>query len=160
MTQYKFNIISCILILSLVSCSIKPAIENLPFDDQIKAYKIATNDSDYKAYYDLAMLYLVDNNAELAIKNFKQCIRHNPEYYDAYNNLGYVYFQMNQLDEAILNYKKALFIKKDLGIAHYNLALAYFKTEQIDLCVKHIKLAKYHEPALTEKVNKMMLILP
>lgn len=162
MNTFKYNLITSILLLLLASCSSKPDITNLPFDEQIKEYKIkiATNDADYKAYYDLAMLYIVDNDSELAIKNFKNCIRHNPEYYDAYNNLGYVHFKLNQLDEAILNYKKALFVKNDLGIAHYNLALAYLENNQIDLSVKHIKLAKYYDPSLTEQVNKMMLILP
>jgi len=59
------------------------------------------------AFYDSGKLYHIDGQHELAIQDYTEAIRLDPEYAKAYNNRGLTYQSLGQVEEAERDFAKA-----------------------------------------------------
>ena len=85
-------------------------------------------------YYNLANLFLNQNNLNEATKNYYRALSWNPNMKEAHNNLGVVLAFQGKLKEAIIHFKAALKIKPNDPGATKNLkkALAMLKVNEIE----------------------------
>ena len=63
---------------------------------------------------------------DLAITNYNQAIKLNPQMGKAYNNRGIVYVAKGKLNEAIADFTKAIELDPKNGKAYNNRAVAYY----------------------------------
>lgn len=76
---------------------------------------IQENPDNVQAYSDIAWsaLYKFPKNPDLAIKNFNNALKIDPEKADFYFGLGLAYLNKNQTNSAIENFNKAKEINPD-----------------------------------------------
>lgn len=86
---------------------------------------INTDEKYYKAYYNLANLYLADDKYNMAIDNYKKAIKLNKENPYVYYNLGCAYIKNGEIKKAKTELTKAVTLKNDIANIHYNLAYVY-----------------------------------
>ena len=98
-------------------------------DDAEFMYKKAINADNkfYKAYYNLANLYLTKNQPNLAIENYKLALKYNKEFAPAYYNLGCAYLKINDLKKAKGAFHDAIYFQPTVADYYYNLAYVYKK---------------------------------
>lgn len=117
------------------SAAVKPFNEGLSksqkanYKDALVDFETALKfDKDYRIYYQIGFAQQNLNNAEEAVKAYKNTIKAKPDFDAAYNNLGNVYFSQGNYQDAIDNFQKVLDISKDDTIKNavkFNMALAY-----------------------------------
>jgi tetratricopeptide (TPR) repeat protein len=76
------------------------------------------------AYNNRGVAYRLKANYDLAIKDFNEAIRLEPNYANAFNNRGVAYRNRGDLDRAVADYDQAIPIKPDYFAAFYNRGLA------------------------------------
>ena len=104
------------------------------------------------AYLNLGVVYLMDDNQALAIKNFLNAIETKPDYAEAYFNLGTVYYKQKLLKQAEEAFTKAIELRPDYGRAHYSLGFLYLDQKKYDLAKEHAdKAIEYGVPFKTLK---------
>ena len=86
---------------------------------------INTDEKYYKAYYNLANLYLADDKYNMAIENYKKATKLNKENPYVYYNLGCAYIKNGEIKKAKTELTKAVTLKNDIADIHYNLAYVY-----------------------------------
>ena len=86
---------------------------------------INTDEKYYKAYYNLANLYLADDKYNMAIDNYKKAIKLNKENPYVYYNLGCAYIKTGEIKKATTELPKAVTLNNDIAHIHYNLAYVY-----------------------------------
>ena len=86
---------------------------------------IFANPKYYKAYYNLANLYLADEKYNAAVENYKKAIKLHKENPYVYYNLACAYIRMADLKKAKTELIKAVTLKNDIPEIHYNLAYVY-----------------------------------
>lgn len=79
----------------------------------------------YKAYYNLANLYLADEKYNAAVENYKTAIKLNKENPYIHYNLGCAYIKLGEIKKAKSEFIKAVTLKNDIAEVHYNLAYIY-----------------------------------
>lgn len=90
----------------------------------------AINPKFYKAYYNSGCLLLKKKDYELAIENFKLCLKYNKDFAWANYNLGCVYFELGEYKKAKKYFIRAINQKNNEKNFYYNLALTYKKLNQ------------------------------
>ena len=86
------------------------ALEEEEKDAQIESFVTLT-------YNGLGYAYFAQEQYDLAIRNYKEALKRQPEYVTALNNLGHAY-QRNKLNaQALENYEKALGLDKKTAVA-------------------------------------------
>lgn len=108
-------------------------------DNAIFMYQKAINTDKkyYKAYYNLANIYLADSKYNMAIENYKKAISFNKENPYIYYNLGCTYLKLGEVKKARSAFQQAVTLKNDVAEFHYNLAYAY-------KCLKKQKMAQIY----------------
>ena len=86
---------------------------------------ISTNPKYYKAYYNLANIYLSEERYNMAIENYKKAIRYNQTNPYVYYNLSCAYIKLGKIRDAKNALIKAVTLKNDIPEVHYNLAYVY-----------------------------------
>ena len=86
---------------------------------------ININPKYYKAYYNLANIYLSEERYNMAIDNYKLASKYNPANPYVYYNLGCAYIKQGKIKNAKNALIKAVSIKNDIPEFHYNLAYVY-----------------------------------
>lgn len=96
-------------------------------DNAIFMYQKAINTDKkyYKAYYNLANIYLADERYNMAIDNYKKALLYNRENPYICYNLGCAYLKQGNIKKAKTNFIKAVTLKNDVPEFHYNLAYVY-----------------------------------
>lgn len=96
-------------------------------DNAIFMYQKAINTDKkyYKAYYNLANLYLADERYNMAVENYKKAISITKENPYVYYNLGCAYLKLGEVKKARSAFQQAVTLKNDVAEFHYNLAYAY-----------------------------------
>ena len=96
-------------------------------DNAIFMYQKAINTDAkyYKAYYNLANIYLADEKYNMAIDNYKKALKYNKENAYIYYNLACAYLKQGEVKEAKSSLIRAITLKNDVAEFHYNLAYVY-----------------------------------
>ncbi len=67
----------------------------------------------HQAYFRIAHTYLIQNNAEQAMRNFRKAIHLDPDNADYRAELGRVQYELDQSPQALISYREALRIRPD-----------------------------------------------
>lgn len=110
---------------------------------------INTDEKYYKAYYNLANLYLAEERYNMAIDNYKKAVSLNKENPYAHYNLACAYIKAGEIKKAKNSLIKAVTLKNDIPEVHYNLAFVYNSLGKAK--VAQIYLDNYNK--LTENQN-------
>lgn len=96
-------------------------------DNAIFMYQKAINTDSkyYKAYYNLANIYLADERYNMAVENYKKAVSLNRQNPYAYYNLGCAYLKLGEVKKAKSAFIQAVTLKNDVPEFHYNLAYTY-----------------------------------
>jgi tetratricopeptide (TPR) repeat protein len=85
------------------------------------------------AFDNRGVAYRLKGEYDLALQDYEQAIRLNPDNANAYNNLGVIYRIKGEYDRAIAAYDEAIWLKNsDFPAAFYNRALAYADKSEYD----------------------------
>lgn len=79
----------------------------------------------YKAYYNLANMYLDEDKPYLAIETYNKAKKANPDFPYTYYNLGCAYLKIGNLKKAKYAFLAAVETKNTVADFHYNLAYTY-----------------------------------
>ena len=77
------------------------------------------------AFYDSGKLYHIDVQQELAIQDYTEAIRLDPQYAIAYYTRGYAYYDLGQYERAIQDYDEAIRLNPQYANAYYNRGGSY-----------------------------------
>ena len=77
------------------------------------------------AFYDSGKLYHIDGQHELAIQDYTEAIRLDPQYAIAYRGRGVVYSDLGQHQRSIQDYDEAIRLDPQSAIAYYNRDVTY-----------------------------------
>ena len=86
---------------------------------------IFADEKYYKAYYNLANIYLADEKYNAAIENYKLALKYNKNNPYIHYNLACAYIKTAEIKKAKTELIKAVTIKNDIPEIHYNLAYIY-----------------------------------
>ncbi len=96
--------------MSLFQKAIKTAEQLEEIDDQTKDYVTLT-------YNGLGYTYFAQEQYDLAIRNYKEALKRQPDYVTALNNLGHAYERKKLNVQALENYEKALELDSKNAVA-------------------------------------------
>lgn len=109
-------------------------------DNAVFMYQKAINTDSkyYKAYYNLANIYLSEERYNMALDNYKKAVKLNSTNPYVYYNMGCAYIKLGDMKKAKTALLKAVTLKNDIPEVQYNLAYVYknlnkSKTAQIYL---------------------------
>jgi len=92
----------------------------------------------YKAYYNLANIYLEQARYNIAIENYKKAIKYNQSNPYVYYNLACAYLKQGKNKEAKSALIKSVTLKNDIPEVHYNLAYVYKKLNKPKLAQAYL----------------------
>jgi tetratricopeptide (TPR) repeat protein len=78
---------------------------------------IDLDEKNYRAFYNLGLIYFEFKEMKKALKLFNKALKFNPNYKYAYYNIGIVYEYQNELKKALKFYDKALDIDENFSYA-------------------------------------------
>lgn len=88
---------------------------------------ILADSKNYKAYYNLGVLYFNEEKYALALENFKKAKKYNLEHPNIYYNLGCTYLKLGEFKKAKNELLYAIQLKNTEPDYYYNVAIAYKK---------------------------------
>jgi tetratricopeptide (TPR) repeat protein len=97
----------------------------VPLEDAVPYFtrELKTNRSHW-IYNRRGLILLSEKKVELAIQDFNEAIRLNPDYALAYNNRGLAWSELKDYDRAISDYDEAIRLERDSAVMHRNRGLA------------------------------------
>jgi tetratricopeptide (TPR) repeat protein len=95
----------------------------------------------HQAYLNRGVIYALEDNLDLAIKDYLTALQLKPDYAEAYFNLGAVYYKQKLVKKAEEVFLKAIEIEPDYGRAHYSLGFVYLDQKKYDLAKLHAEKA-------------------
>ncbi|MFQ5455195.1 MAG: tetratricopeptide repeat protein [Nitrospirota bacterium] len=141
----KKKVLFILLSFILISFSLITINRNLVWRDNSALWRdtVKKNPDSYKAHHNLGLVYYKEGEISLAIKEYKEAIRTNPDspltHYDlafTHYDLGTIYAERGNIDLAINEYKKAIEINNNYFEAQFNLALTYQRKGDIKNAIK------------------------
>ena len=92
----------------------------------------------YKAYYNLANIYLEQERYNIAIEHYKKAIKLNQTNPYVYYNLACAYLKLGKNKYALDALIKSVTLKNDIPEVHYNLAYVYKKLNKPKLAQTYL----------------------
>lgn len=86
---------------------------------------INTDEKYYKAYYNLANLYLADDKYNMAVENYQKALKLKKDNPYIYYNLACAYIKLAEIKKAKSQLIKAVTLNSNIAEIHYNLAYVY-----------------------------------
>ena len=86
---------------------------------------IAVDNKFYKAYYNLANIFLADEKYSIAIEHYKKAVSLSKDNPYLHYNLACAYIKAGDIKKAKSSLIKAVTLKNDIPEVHYNLAYVY-----------------------------------
>lgn len=80
-----------------------------------------------KEHFDKGVQHSMKKETDLAIKEFEETLKINPNSPEAHNNLGFAYYDKGDVDKAVEHQKKAIEGNPNIANAYYGLAMALEK---------------------------------
>jgi tetratricopeptide (TPR) repeat protein len=115
-------------------------------------------------YYNRGNIYDINGQYDLAINDFNQIIRINPQYMDAYNRRcivydkrGNSYMNKGQYDLAIEDFTRVIEIYPQSADVHFNRGISYLSKGQNDLAIADFTIAKEIDPIKYEVVSAVLV---
>ena len=90
---------------------------------------------NHNNYQDRGITYLEKGDYDLAIAEYNETIRLNPDNAVAHNNRGLAYDNKGDYDRAIAEYSEAIRLKPDLALAYNNRGAAYSNKSNFDRAI-------------------------
>lgn len=109
---------------------------------------INTDEKYYKAYYNLANIYLADGKNNIAIENYKKALKYTKNNPYVHYNLACAYINMAEIKKAKSELIKAVTLNSNIPEVHYNLAYVY-------KCLNKPKLAQDYLNNYNKLVNEL-----
>lgn len=100
-------------------------IGNLTKAEKLFIEAIKENPKEAKAYHFLGMIYLRQNQFDVAAESLELATKLDQLNDTAYNNLGLAYYNIGKNTEAIEVFKKSIQLNDKIGHRYVNLGLAY-----------------------------------
>lgn len=97
-----------------------------------------TNHKYYKAYYNIANIYLEQSRFNMAVENYKKALKYNQTNPYVYYNLACAYLKQGKTKDAKNALIKSVTIKNDIPEVHYNLAYVYKKLNKPKLAQTYL----------------------
>ena len=94
---------------------------------------------------------VIANEVDLAIENYDQAIKINPNYADAHYNLGIVMQELGDHRKAIVYYEKAIQLRPEYAKAYNNLGVVYQEMGE------HLKAINVYKKAITVIPNSIII---
>jgi len=117
-------------------------------------------DSQYeKAYYNLGLIYLDNEEPQLALESFQKVIEINPLHEQAWYNIGYIHSQRGAVKASIQSYEKTLEINPVNTKCRLNLAVQYNRDGQTDKAEKQYNIVLSINPAYSSAWYNLGLLL-
>lgn len=110
------------------------------------------------AYNNLGNAYLANGQVDMAIDQYHNALRLEPDFEKAHNNLGNAYFSKGLFDMAIDQYRDALKLRPDYAEAHFDLGNAYFSKDLFDRAIDQYRDALRLKPDYGEAHYNLGLI--
>jgi tetratricopeptide (TPR) repeat protein len=121
--------------------------KNFPAAEESFNVALAQDSNYLKPYFELARIYLTQNQQEKAIAQYKALLEKNPQQPGAQMLLGTLYEAQGKPDLAEAHYRKALEITPDFAPAANNLAYVLVtRNKNIDEALKFAQVAKRKLP--------------
>ena len=86
---------------------------------------IFADEKCYKAYYNLANLYLADEKYNMAVENYKKALKIKKDNPYIHYNLACAYIKLAEIKKAKSELIKAVTLNNNIPEIHYNLAYVY-----------------------------------
>lgn len=119
------------------------------FSDAIENFNTAilkSNVPDF--YFNLAKVYEITNNFELAEKNYEEAVRLNPDNPKYYSSLGKVFNKKEDYESAVFNFGRAIELEP-LNFQHYNhMGIAFINSNNFEKALPFLKKATELRPDL------------
>lgn len=113
------------------------------YDEAINELNITEElEPTFLVYSAKGMVYAFQNNYDLAIKNFTQAIKVNPNSADVYNNRGIAYYCQGDCELALNDFEQAIKRNSTFTLAYLGRGKAYQCLGKTDLAADDFKKAK------------------
>jgi tetratricopeptide (TPR) repeat protein len=99
-------------------------------------------------YFKRGLGFYQDNQFGLAVANFEEAKRIEPQNGLIYFYLGNAYYQLNDLDNAIITYTAGLSHAEDKGVFFFNLGNCYYLKGNFQFSTEMYSKALFHDPLL------------
>jgi tetratricopeptide (TPR) repeat protein len=99
-------------------------------------------------YLNRGLGFYQNNQFGLAVANFEEAKRIDPQNGLVYFYLGNAYYQLNDLDSAIITYTAGLSHAEDKGVFFYNLGNCYYLKGNYEFSTEMYDKALFHDPKL------------
>ncbi|MDD3012829.1 MAG: tetratricopeptide repeat protein [Candidatus Gastranaerophilales bacterium] len=119
---------------------------------------IEINSEYFEAYYNLGVIYYMNEEYDPAIATLKRAVEINKDY-DAYYNLGLSYFSKNDYENAVKSFTQAISISNKDPDIFYNRGLGYYNLATDDF-KETIKLDSDHSNAICALNHVLKFMLP
>ncbi len=134
-------------------------------DEAQQEYRMAAMDKNYSSrelpYYNLARLYLAQEQLEEALENVVKALQFNKDLAMAHNLKGMVHEKLNQMDEAVDAYRTA--VKYDpLNVNfNFNLGVALFKNNELEEAgeIFNRLSTKATDPEMKDKIKQYLKMI-
>lgn len=100
---------------------------------------ISIDEKNYKAYYNLALLYTRLKKYDLAVENYKKALKIKKDFAYGYYNLGCAYLELNDYKKAKKSFINATVYNPNERKYFYNLAYSYKKLNKEKIAQKILK---------------------
>lgn len=105
---------------------------------------------DQWRHYIRARLFQAFDKNQQAATEYRQALRHNPQFVRAASSLGYLYARQDQFDEALRWFVEAVRIKSDDALSHFNLGFLLDKTGRREEAITAFREAVRLKPKLDQ----------
>lgn len=109
-------------------------------------YIIKSSSESYLAYNNRGRIYERQGKLDLAVADYRQAIRINPQYAKAHKNIAMIYERLGDISSAIEAYSKAVEVKPNYSGVYNNRALLYMKLGKMDLALADYNSAIASDP--------------
>lgn len=107
--------------------------------------------------YFLGLIARMQNQTSIAIQNFEETVRLNPENGKAFGNLGLIFLQERNMDAAEKNFQRALEINPRDALSQDGLGIVYFEQAKFAAAATHFREALAVEPDDRDYQNHLSL---
>jgi type IV pilus assembly protein PilF len=125
-----------ILALALATLLISACITTSP-NNNSGNYRESELKERARAHSDLAAAYFQQNKYEIALTEFTEAVKIDPNYSPAYNGLGMVFAALNEDAKADVNFLKAIQVQPDSSEAHNNYGSFLCTRKRYDESIPH-----------------------